>query len=249
VSTLKKKNVLLIVFVVFTLLFGSLFAYEFVQVQQVKSQSTITSTTTVTSTSYTTKGTNTTTTPHIGNLTTTSTSVQSSSLASNTTTISALNSTTSSIRTTCTCNTTTTSALNSTTSSTCFYNSVAYGVNVRVLSDSGSPISGVQISGTEINPCGNYTFTPVETNSSGVVTLPPDFGSYNVTITYQGHLYNVNIPMYPITLTEVTMHVPSGVFSVEVVLTGNRPIISGPSFATTSGGPQLNVTLGSYTVH
>ena len=61
-SSFKKRNVLLIVFVVFTFLFGSLFAYEFFQVQQLKSQSITTSTTTVTLTPSTTVTTETLTT-------------------------------------------------------------------------------------------------------------------------------------------------------------------------------------------
>ncbi|MGD0329000.1 MAG: hypothetical protein ABSB40_00975 [Nitrososphaeria archaeon] len=47
-SSIKVRNVLLVTFVVLTLIFGSLSAYEFVQVQQVKSLSQTTSTTTVT---------------------------------------------------------------------------------------------------------------------------------------------------------------------------------------------------------
>jgi hypothetical protein len=53
-SSKKARNMLLATFVVLTLIFGSLFAYEFVQVQQLKSSSQTTSTTTLTLTPYTT---------------------------------------------------------------------------------------------------------------------------------------------------------------------------------------------------
>jgi len=54
--------------------------------------------------------------------------------------------------------------------------------------------------------------------------------------------------MYPVQRTEVTLHIPSGVLSVEVLPYGERPAISGPTFTTTYGGLQMNVTLGSYAV-
>jgi hypothetical protein len=66
VLSFKKRNVLLIVFVVFTFLFGSLFAYEFFQVQQLKSltQSTTVTTETLFTTSTITVTTNSTTKPN-----------------------------------------------------------------------------------------------------------------------------------------------------------------------------------------
>jgi hypothetical protein len=53
-SSPKTRNILLVTFVVLTLILGSLSAYEFVQVQQLKSSTITTSTTTVTSTPSTT---------------------------------------------------------------------------------------------------------------------------------------------------------------------------------------------------
>jgi hypothetical protein len=53
-SSLKKQNLLLVTFGVLTIIFGSLFAYEFIQVQQLKSSTITTSTTTITSTPSTT---------------------------------------------------------------------------------------------------------------------------------------------------------------------------------------------------
>jgi hypothetical protein len=53
-SSIKARNVLLVTFVVLTIIFGSLFAYEFIQVQQLKTPNITTSITTVTSTSSTT---------------------------------------------------------------------------------------------------------------------------------------------------------------------------------------------------
>ena len=177
-------------------------------------------------------------------------STTTTSLTSNTTTTSALNSATT--------YTITKSSISVTCILTCTITSESAGADLRILSDSGSPIAGAQISGHEISgyqivgtqtiTCGNCNITSIATNSSGWVSLPGAVGPYNLTITYQGHLYNVNIPMYPVTLTEVTLHVPSGVFSVEVIPYGDRPVLSGPSFTSTSGGLQLNVTLSSFTV-
>jgi hypothetical protein len=53
-SSIKARNVLLVVFVVLTIIFGSLSAFEFVQVQKLKSQSITTSTTANTETLFTT---------------------------------------------------------------------------------------------------------------------------------------------------------------------------------------------------
>lgn len=53
-SSFKVNNTILIIFIVLTLIFGSLFAFEFFQVQQVKSSSTTTSTIIITLTSSTT---------------------------------------------------------------------------------------------------------------------------------------------------------------------------------------------------
>jgi len=143
---------------------------------------------------------------------------------------------------------TSTSSGTSVLTTTCTITGQSAGATVRVLSDAGSPIAGVQISGTQINPCGNAKILPVETDSNGLITLPGKVGTYNMTLTYEGLLYNVNIPMYPVQRTEVTLYVPSGIFSIEVIPYGDRPGFSGPSFITTSGGLQLKVTLGSYAV-
>jgi hypothetical protein len=53
-SSIKARNVLLMVFVVLTIIFGSLFTFEFFQVQKLKTPNITTSITTVTSTSSTT---------------------------------------------------------------------------------------------------------------------------------------------------------------------------------------------------
>jgi hypothetical protein len=142
----------------------------------------------------------------------------------------------------------TTTSLTTTPTTTCTITGGSAGAAVRVLSDAGSPIAGAQLSGTQINPCGNSNVPPILTDSNGLVALPGKVGTYNVTLTYEGHLYNVNIPMYPVQRTEVTLHVPSGIFSVEVIPYGDRPVLSGPSFTSTSGGLQLDVTLGNFTV-
>ncbi len=136
----------------------------------------------------------------------------------------------------------------SSVSAVCSITAESAGAAVRVLSDSGSPIAGEQFSGANINPCGNSTISPIATDSSGWIALPGTLGTYNLTLSYQGRGYNVNVPMYPVTLTEVTLRVPSGVFSVDVVPYGAHPVFSGPSFASASGGLQLNVTLGNSTV-
>ena len=137
----------------------------------------------------------------------------------------------------------------SSTSSTCYsVTGESAGAALRVLSDSGSPIAGVQVNGANINACGSFAISPIVTDSDGLITLPGTFGTYSLTVAYQGHAYYVNMPMFPVSLTETTLHVPSGVFAVEVVAYGSRPVLNGPSFASSSGGLQLNITLGNYTV-
>ena len=122
------------------------------------------------------------------------------------------------------------------------------GAVLRVISDSDSPIAGVQVSGANVNSCGSFAISPTATDSDGLITLPGTFGTYSLTVAYQGHAYNINMPMFPVFLTQITLHIPSGVFAVEVVPYGNRPVLNGPSFASTSEGLQLDITLGNSTV-
>jgi hypothetical protein len=235
-SKLGKRTAVVVLTVIVVIL---VLASGLVYLSQPKPEKTTSTTsTTVTTTSLT------------SNATTTSTSVQSSSLTSNTTTTSTPNLgktytiIASSITLTCVITYTITGQ--------------SAGARLHVLSDSGSPIVGAQIRGHEIYgytivgtrtvACGNCNFTDIVTDSSGLVSLPGLVGSYYLTIAYQGRLYNMSIPMYPVQLTEVTLRIPSGVLSVEVLPYGERPAMNGPSFATTFRGLQLNVTLGSYTV-
>jgi hypothetical protein len=125
------------------------------------------------------------------------------------------------------------------------------GVAVHVISDSsGSPLGGVTFNGANVgNQCGNSTISPITTNSSGWGSLPGNLGSYDLSFSYLGHEYpDINIPMYPVTLTEVTLQLPSGIFSVDVLEYGGGQSFVGPTSSASYGKLTLNVTLGSSTV-
>ena len=93
----------------------------------------------------------------------------------------------------------------------CHVSGAPGGTDVRVLSDSGSPIAGVDVTGRTVRAyCGDFAVSSV-TNSTGWVELSSALGAYNLSIRYSGHVYNIGAPMYPLSLTVLTIEVPSGV--------------------------------------
>ena len=68
-----------------------------------------------------------------------------------------------------------------------------------------------------------------------------------------GHNYTATAPQYPMQLTVVTIHVPSGLWTVDIGggsrFNGGAGPINGPSYSSSpSGSLQLNITLGSSSV-
>ena len=147
--------------------------------------------------------------------------------------------------------TSTNSSSLATTIPNCFFSGEPWGVALQVLSNSGSPVPGVEITGGTVgNQCGDYSIPGVVTNSTGWVTLPGNPGAYNLTVNYSGREYNIGAPMFPISLTQIKIHVPSGLWTIEARYgtVQGFPFI-GPSYVSSNPGPlQLNITLSTSTV-
>jgi hypothetical protein len=135
-------------------------------------------------------------------------------------------------------------------STQCTFTGESDGVELRVVSDaSGSPMGGVSFSGANVGPCGNLNVPPTTTNSTGLFYLPGGGGYDDLSMSYQGRQYpEMNIAEYPVTLTIVTVHLPSGVFSVDIVPYGHIYPFTGPSATSTYRKLTLNVTLANSTV-
>jgi len=135
-------------------------------------------------------------------------------------------------------------------STQCSFTGESAGLELRVVSDlSRSPMGGASFSGANVGPCGNSTIPPTTTNSTGLVYLPGGGGYYALNMSYQSRQYpEMNIAVYQVTLTIVTVQLPSGVFSVDVVPYGHVYAFVGPSSTSTYGKLTLNVTLGNSTV-
>lgn len=135
-------------------------------------------------------------------------------------------------------------------STQCSFTGESAGLELRVVSDvSRSPMGGVSFSGVNVDPCGSSGISPATTNSTGLVYLPGGGGYYALNMAYQGRQYpEMDIAVYPVTMTIVTVQLPSGVFSVDVVPYGHVYPFVGPSSTSTYGKLTLNVTLGNSTV-
>jgi len=142
------------------------------------------------------------------------------------------------------------SAASTSLSAECTFTGESAGAELRVVSDaSGSPIGGVSFGGANVGPCGNIDIPPATTNSTGLFYLPGGGGYYDLNVSYQGRQYpEMSIAVYPVTLTIVTVHLPSGVFSVDIVPYGRVYSFTGPSGTSTYGKLTLNVTLANSTV-
>ena len=99
------------------------------------------------------------------------------------------------------------------------------------------------------NQCGNSSAITVTTNSTGWTILPEQLGSYNLTVAYAGRQYpSMDVPMYPVTLSLVTVDLPSGTFSVDVRTYGTNDNFSGPSAISSFGNLSLKMTLANSSV-
>ena len=143
------------------------------------------------------------------------------------------------------------STISSSQSTPCFIAGESIGVWLRTVSDtSGAPLGGVTLTASNTgNQCGNSSAITVTTNSTGWTILPEQLGSYNLTVAYAGRQYpSMDVPMYPVTLTLVTVDLPSGVFSVDVRTYGANDNYSGPSATSSFGDLSLKTTLANSSV-
>lgn len=97
------------------------------------------------------------------------------------------------------------------------------GAAVQVVSESGSPVAGVEITGQTVAQCEIIEVWHAVTNSTGWIRQGGGFGAYNLTFTYSGRAYNVGAPTYPVSLTVVRVQVPSGFWSLDVRTYGGYP--------------------------
>ena len=144
-------------------------------------------------------------------------------------------------------------ALNETVRTNCYIMGQPIGAGVQILSDGGSPISGVNVTAHVVgNQCGGFDVSTPLTNSSGWVKLPGKPGAYNLTFSYFGNQYNVGVPMYPVSLTVIRVQVPSGFWTVDVRTYGGYPgePIAGDLISARNGTTpfQLKISLGSSSV-
>ena len=124
--------------------------------------------------------------------------------------------------------TTVTTGINSssqTTSSTsfsCTISAEGSGTYVKVESDTGLPIQGVQVSGviaTDLNgeTC-RQNIGIFLTNSTGTALITQTMGSYYLlSILYQNRNYTATAPILPMQSTYVTLKVPSGNVSISEI--------------------------------
>ena len=103
---------------------------------------------------------------------------------------------------------------------TCTYSGETVGVLFRLVSDTGSPISGVQIKGQSVVYCNTerqvQALPPATTNSSGWADMRDgNGGNYYLTFGYAGTSYNVMISVEPVALTLATLKLPSGILTTQ----------------------------------
>lgn len=113
----------------------------------------------------------------------------------------------------------------SSTNSTCIVSAEGSGFYVTVLSDTGQPIQGVQVSGTRVTQTNGGTcqqnIGTYLTNSTGSVLITPNIGSYYLlSMMYQGKTYTAKAPIEPMLTTYVTLKVPSGNVTINEVYEG-----------------------------
>jgi predicted extracellular nuclease len=110
----------------------------------------------------------------------------------------------------------------SNTSVSCIVSAEGTGFYVTVLSDSGQPIEGAQVSAVRVTSTSGGTCTQTVssllTNSTGSVLITPNIGSYYLlTIQYQGKTFSTHAPIDPMQTTYVLLKLPSGSISISEV--------------------------------
>jgi len=134
------------------------------------------------------------------------------------------------------------------------------GFLFRILSNSSSaPVIGANVTARHFEASvncdgslfpGDTTIAHFQTDGSLWYSLDSsNAGFYNLTMTYEGHQYpSMIVPMYPVTLTLVTVDLPSGAFSVDVRTYGANDNYSGPSAISSFGNLSLKMTLANSSV-
>ena len=88
------------------------------------------------------------------------------------------------------------------------------GVYLRIITDSGSPVSGVNITGEAIVSINgqlcNEGQVIASTNSAGWASLGDYAGNYGLHFLHSGIIYNMTVGTRPVAMTLETFSVPSG---------------------------------------
>jgi hypothetical protein len=112
------------------------------------------------------------------------------------------------------------------TSTYCTISAEGTGFYVTVVTDSGLPVAGAQVSGSRVTEYGSgatceQSIGSQYTNASGTVLITDNMGSYNaLTVQYQGKNYAISAPILPMETTYVTLKVPSGNYSISEAFEG-----------------------------
>ena len=129
------------------------------------------------------------------------------------------------------------------------------GIYLRLVNDSGSPISGVQIAdkGTTYVGCMTEPLTGSfsRTNSSGWAFFAGHLGSYVLSFNYSGTGYNFTVPATPMAWTVVYLRLPSGNLITEICGLGGGNLTSScqAGVTTTVSGARLASSLGTTRIH
>jgi hypothetical protein len=108
------------------------------------------------------------------------------------------------------------------TGTRCTISAEGTGFYVTVLTDSGAPVVGAQVSGSRFTDgtCVQNIGTQY-TNSSGTVSITDNVGSYYMlAVGYQGRNYPLRAPIFPMETTYVILKIPSGNYSTSEVFEG-----------------------------
>ncbi len=125
-----------------------------------------------------------------------------------------------------------------TNSTVCSITGEPFGVVLRAVSDSGSPIAGAQATGQTVAYCDGqpqvHALPAVTTNSSGFASFLEGYpGSYQLSLTYAGRQYNLTVPTQPMYASYVTYSIPSGNMSTSFCFANTK--CSGESSQTSTG--------------
>jgi hypothetical protein len=118
------------------------------------------------------------------------------------------------------------------TGTECTVSAEGTGFYLTVLTSSGSPVVGAQVSGSRITEIGTGTCAQNigtwYTNSNGTVSISDNIGSYYMlTVGYQGRNYPIRAPISPMQTTYVKLIVPSGNYTTSFVFEGGCTTTNG----------------------